>query len=76
MLRMLEAGLKRVLVRDPRIDRPGGDKRAERRDRVEVPFPQQLNGVVRHVVVGQAAATLMGPRQHRGRELALRLDIK
>ena len=75
-LRVLDATQQRILMRQARIDGPRHQQAAEQRNRIEVPLAEQIGGVVGDVIVGQAAAALVSPRQHRGGEISLRLHIE
>jgi len=73
-LGVLHAALQRVLVGEAGVRRPRDEQAAQRGDRIQVLLAEQIGGIVRDVVVGQAAAALVRPGEHGGGEVALDIE--
>lgn len=73
---MLQAPVQGVLVRQTRIHRPRDQEVPQAGDCVQVLLSEEISGVIGDVVVGQAASSLVRPRQHRRGEISLRLHVE
>ena len=73
---MLDAPPQRVAVRQAGVGGARDQEPPHGGNQVQIPLPEQIGGVVGDVIVGEAAPSLVRARQHRRRELALRLHIK
>lgn len=73
---MLNTSVQGALMRPTGINGSGNQQSTEHGNQIQIFLAEQISSVVGNVIVGEATASLVGPGQHGGGEITLRLDVK